>query len=114
MNYIQKRIADRKLTCARCQAVWRAFRNLEECREIVARMSRPEADEFDKPRLPDWAESLKNSEAELVGETRPETCAIKRNEECMYVALSGAHYLHLARTEKYIEDVKKVLEAHGT
>lgn len=109
MNYIQKRVADRKLTCARCQAVGRAFQNLEDCRDVVALVSRPEADDFDRSNLTDWEESLRNLEAMLAKEVRPENWVIKRGETCMFFELSGAHYLHLACVEKYLEDVRRAM-----
>lgn len=110
MNYIQKRIADRKLTCARCQAVGRAFMNLDSCNEIVIEKARAEPGTHDAETLPQWRGILADSEKELAGETRPESWEIKRGEECVYVALSGAHYLHLGCTEPYIEDVRRALE----
>lgn len=111
MNYIQKRVADRKLTCARCQAVGRAFMYLKEWREIVARIMLPDASDHDKSCRERYQEMLEVAEAELVGETEPESWEIKRGEECMYVAMSGAHYLHLACTHKYLEDVRRAMRA---
>ena len=109
MNYIQKRVADRKLICARCQAVGRAFMNLDSCNEIVIEKARAEPGTHDADTLSQWRGILADCEKELTGEIRPESWDIKRGETCMYVAMSGAHYLHLACTEKYIEDVRRAL-----
>lgn len=83
--------------------------SLRDCRYIVDRMSLPEASEYDKSELPQWKEILRDVEDEAAGEVYPDTLDIKRGEECVYVALSGAHYLHLACAERYLDDIKKVL-----
>ena len=99
LSYASKRVAPRKLVCAWCKHIQWEHDTVEELRKDL------------KGEDPDneWVQELVRLSNELEGVPRPEYKEIRTGELCLYVELSGAHYLHLECAERYIKDLQKAL-----